>query len=211
MLENGGVPVDLYVYFQRVVFDLILHLTFGSRMGDVGDAFATELVRSLKSLTDIRSSTEDFSHYVPLLRVIPRGQTMVVKSERRRRRQIDHLYAQYLQRTERGEVVNCIVSSLGKEKLTLNELRGTCVSLHQAAPETVASAMCQACGWLATPEGQAYQPIVLKAILNGYAGDRDRAWDMAFREEKVSLVVSMYKEALRCWAPTPFAQGRATV
>ena len=209
--KNGASPVDLYLHFQQVVYDLILHLTFGSRMGDIDDAFAKELLKSVQSLTEIRSSTADFSHYVPLLRLIPRGQTKVVKSEKRRRGLIDHLYSQYLQRTERGEIVNCIVSSLGKERLTLEELRGTCVSLLQAAPETVASGMYQACGWLSTPAGQKYQPIVLKAILDEYGGDRDLAWNMAFREEKVPLVVSMYKETLRCWAPTPFAQGRAIV
>jgi phenylacetate 2-hydroxylase len=135
----------------------------------------------------------------------------VEKTERRRRGQLDQLYSQYLKKVESGEVVNCIVSSLGKDKLSLEEIRGTCVSLLQAAPETVASGMYQACGWLASPAGQKYQPVALKAILDYYDGDKGLAWDMAFREEKIPLIVSMYKETLRCWAPTPFAQGRATV
>lgn len=209
--ENGQKPVDLYLHFQQVVYDLILNLTYGARMGDVDDSFATELLESVQSLTEIRSSTADFSHYVPLLRLFPRGQTKVEKTEKRRRGQLDHLYNQYLAKVERGEVVNCIVSSLGKDKLSLEEIRGTCVSLLQAAPETVASGMYQACAWLSTPEGQAFQPLALSTILEHYDGDRDLAWEMAFREEKVPLIVSMYNETLRCWAPTPFAQGRATV
>jgi len=209
--NNGQVPIDLYLHFQQVVYDLILHLTYGARMGDIDDAFGKELLESVQTLTQIRSSTADFSHYVPLLRLLPRGPTKVEKTERRRRGQLDQLYNQYLKKVEKGEVVNCIVSSLGKDKLSLEEIRGTCVSLLQAAPETVASGMYQASGWLASPEGQKFQPVALKAILDHYGGDRDLAWDMAFREEKIPLIVALYKETLRCWAPTPFAQGRATV
>lgn len=47
--------------------------------------------------------------------------------------------------------------------------------------------------------------------MSAYHGDRDKAWDMAFREESVSLVVSFYKEALRFWTTTPFATPRTTV
>lgn len=208
--QNGKLPIDLYRQFQQVVFDLILNLTYGARMGDVDDAFSKELLDSLQTLTEIRSSTADFSHYVPLLRLFQWQQTRVEKTEKRRRGQLDHLYNQYLKKVENGKTVNCIVSSLGKDKLTLEEIRGTCVSLLQAAPDTVASGMYQACGWLSSPEGQEFQPVVLQAILDDY-GDRDLAWEMAFREEKVPLVVSLYKETLRCYAPTPFAQGRATV
>ncbi|KAK4942328.1 hypothetical protein LTR10_017935 [Elasticomyces elasticus] len=209
--QNGRLPIDLYVHFQQVVMDLSLHLTYGARPGDIPDQFVKDLVESVGTLTQIRSSTADFSHYVPLLRLLPRGPTKVETTEKRRSGQLDYLYAQYLKKVEKGEVVNCIVSSLGKDKLSLEEIRGTCVSLLQAAPDTVASAMYQACAWLASPAGQKWQPTALKAILDHYGGDKDLAWDMAFREESIPLIVSMYKETLRCWAPTPFAQGRATV
>lgn len=46
--------------------------------------------------------------------------------------------------------------------------------------------------------------------MSAYDGDRNRAWDMAFREEMVPLVVSFYKETLRFWTTTPFATPRAT-
>lgn len=39
----------------------------------------------------------------------------------------------------------------------------------------------------------------------------DKAWDMAFREESVELLVRMYKETLRFWTTTPFAGPRTTV
>jgi len=42
-------------------------------------------------------------------------------------------------------------------------------------------------------------------------GDRDKAWKMAYRVERVDFLVSMYKETLRFWTTTPFALTRTTV
>jgi phenylacetate 2-hydroxylase len=209
--QDGKLPTDLYPYFRQVVTDLCLSLTYGARMGDINDEFSLELLHALQSITEVRSSTEDFSHYVPLLRVIPKSTSKTIAAEKVRRRLLDILYDQYLEKVAKGETVNCIVSELGKEKLTLDELRGTCNSLLQAAPDTVASGIYQAAGWLSSHEGRTFQPEAYKAILEAYDGNRDQAWDMAFREEKVPLIASLYKEALRCYSPTPFAQGRATV
>lgn len=63
-------------------------------------------------------------------------------------------------------------------------------------------------GWLSTSTGHAYQAELHSAIMAAYGGDRHRAWDMAFREENVPIVVSFYKETLRYWTTTPFATPR---
>lgn len=65
-------------------------------------------------------------------------------------------------------------------------------------------------------EGQPFQnQVLLPAILEAYNGDRNLAWYIywwyrAFREEKVPLVVSLYKETLRYYCPTLFATPRRT-
>lgn len=46
--------------------------------------------------------------------------------------------------------------------------------------------------------------------MSAYDNDRDKAWEQAFREEKVPLVVSFYKETLRFFTTTPFATPRTT-
>jgi phenylacetate 2-hydroxylase len=204
----NAAPVDLYPYFRQVVFDLALSLTYGARMGDVEDDFSNELLQSLQQITEVRSSTEDFSHYVPLLRLWPKSSTKTINAEKRRRVMLDTLYAQYLEKAAKGEPVKCIVSALGEEKLTLDEIRGTCASLLQAAPDTVASGLYMACAWLSsTPEGHAFQSDAFKAILEAYDGDLSEAWNMAFREEKVPLMSSFYKEALRCYSPPHLLRG----
>jgi len=133
-----------------------------------------------------------------------------MKAVEQRTKRINILYETYLLKVEKGEAdLKCIVSSLGNDKLTLDEIHGTCVSLLQAPPDAVASATYQCCAWLCSPEGQPFQKEAVDAILAAYNGDRDEAWRMAFREETVPLIVSLYKETLRFWPTAPFG-SRAT-
>lgn len=104
----------------------------------------------------------------------------------------------------------CTNIFLGEEKLSLDEIHGTCVSLLQAAPDTIASGIYQCVAWLCSAAGQTVQKEAYSAILEAYDGDRDAAWRMAFREEKVPLLTSLYKETLRFWTLTPFAVPRRT-
>lgn len=98
-----------------------------------------------------------------------------------------------------------------KDELSEGEIHGTCKALLQAAPDSTASSVYVAIGWLATPTGREFPTELCKAILDANGGDRDKAWEMAFREESVDLLVSMYKETLKFWTTTPFALPRTTV
>ncbi|PMD46597.1 cytochrome P450 [Hyaloscypha variabilis F] len=63
---------------------------------------------------------------------------------------------------------------------------------------------------LSTPIGQGFQSELYDAILAAYSRNRDKAWEMAFREESVELLVSLYKETLRFWTITPYSLPRTT-
>ncbi|KAL7626545.1 hypothetical protein AAE478_003317 [Parahypoxylon ruwenzoriense] len=207
--QNGRKSIDLFPYFRQVVYDLALNITYGARMDDINDSIATQLIEAVDTINEIRTSTAEFSYYVPLLRLIPRSQTNILEAEQKRGTQLDYLYRQYLDKAEKGDVPKCIISS-DNDKLTLEEIRGTCASLLHAASDTVASVIYMAFAWLSSEEGRKFQPVALKAILDEYNGDRDRAWKMAFREQSVPLIESMYKESLRCYSPAPFGLIRAT-
>lgn len=209
--KNGAVPVDIYAYLRQIVFDLGLSLTYGARYGAVDDEFMISFIKSINAISAVRSSTKSFRHFVPLLRVIPEGTSKTIAAERVRQGHMDVLYNSYNDRVANGEVVDCIVSSLGDDKLSADEIHGTCISLLQAAPDTVASGVYQCVAWLCTPEGQETQKAAYDAILEAYGGDRDLAWQMAFREDKVPLITSLEKETLRYYTFAPFATPRRTV
>ncbi|RDW82785.1 hypothetical protein BP6252_03897 [Coleophoma cylindrospora] len=211
---NGKKPMEIYPYMRQVVFDLALSLTYGTRMNDADDEFILTLVKNINNISEVRSSTMRYKDYTPILRyLVPDALSgnIVVTSERIRQQHLDVLYASLKKRIAEGEEINCIVTGLAKDKLSEDEIHGTCKALLQAAPDSTASSVYVAIGWLSSPAGQAYQTTLYNAILAAYNGDRDAAWENAFREERVPLVVSFYKETLRFFTTTPFATPRTTV
>jgi phenylacetate 2-hydroxylase len=192
-----------------MMLDLTLNLTYGARAGDFDDQLTNDLLNSLYAITSVRGSTATYRHFVPFLRLWPETMDVVKVGIKERQRCTAILYNQYLKKVADGEAPQCIVSSLSADKLTLEELHGTCMSLLQAAPDTTSSGIYQCCAWLCS-EGQAFQAEALKAILDAYDGDRDMAWKMAFREEKVPVITSLYKESLRFFATAPFNNRRTS-
>jgi phenylacetate 2-hydroxylase len=195
----------------KFVTDLALSLTYGVRVGEFDAAFTNRLLDSIATVSEIRSSTVSYKHYVPILRIFPESTSKTTEAVKIRTACIDKLYSTYLQKAEQGKAdLKCIVESLGKDKLTLEEIHGTCVSLLQAAPDTVASGIHQAIAWLCSAEGQPFQKEAVTAILDTYNGDRNEAWRMAFREEKVELITSFYKEVLRFYPTASFGSRRTS-
>jgi len=86
----------------------------------------------------------------------------------------------------------------------MDEIHGTCMSLLEAAPDTVSSSVYQCIAWLCVPENLPFQKEVLEAILEAYGGDRDLAWSTSFQQENVPLVVSLYKETHRFFSTAAF-------
>lgn len=209
--SNGNPPIDTYAHLRHIVFDLCLSLTYGSRFGEIDNDFVLTFIKSINSVSAVRSSTKSYRHFVPLLRLIPEATSQTIQAERVRRKHRDVLFNRYKDRVAAGETVDCIVAALDAERLTEEEVHGTCISLLQAAPDTVASGVYQAVAWLSSPEGKETQHAAYQAILDAYDGDRTKAWKMAFREERVSLITSLNKETLRFFTFAPYATPRRSV
>jgi phenylacetate 2-hydroxylase len=205
---GGETPIDIYAHLRHIVFDLCLSLTYGARFGKVDDDFMVSFINSINSVSALRSSTKAFRHFVPLLRIVPEATSQTIAAERVRRKHRDVLYNNYKERVASGEKVDCIVSSLTEDGLTEEEIHGTCISLLQAAPDTVASGVYQAIAWLSSAEGHPTQDRALAAILQAYEGDWSKAWASAFREERVPLITSICTEALRFFTLAPYATPR---
>ena len=205
---GGKIPIDIYPHLRHIVFDLCLSLTYGARFGEVDDVSMIAFINSINSVSAVRSSTKSFRHFVPLLRIIPEPTSKTIAAEKVRRKHRDTLYDSYKERVARRETVDCIVSSLTEDGLTEEEIHGTCISLLQAAPDTVASGVYQAIAWLSSPEGQPTQKKALLSILEAYGQNYDKAWANAFREERVPLITSICTEALRFFTLAPYATPR---
>lgn len=209
--ENGRRCINTFPYLRLLVFDLVLSLTYGARQKGVDDPLILALVKSIREISSHRSSTVRYRDFIPLLRILPETQSRIVAAEKVRQQHLDILYSSLRRRLKDGEQVSCIAAHLGSNGLSYEEIDGTCKSLLQAAPGTVASGMYQCIAWLCSERGQVFQPALYETILDSYNGDRDKAWEMSFREEAVPLVMSLCKETLRYYTVTPYATPRSTV
>jgi len=135
----------------------------------------------------------------------------IIRAEKGRQKDLDVLYASLKKRVAEGEEVNCVITGLVKDNLSEAEQHGTCKALLQAAPDSTASSVYLGVEWLCSSAGRAFQTELRTAILDAYDGNKDKAWAMAFMEERVPLMVSFYKEILRFFTTTPFATPRMTV
>jgi phenylacetate 2-hydroxylase len=214
LLSKDDEYMDIYPYLRHIVFDLALSLTYGTVSNGVDDEFTDALVESINQISFFRASTQRLRDYIPILRfLIPDfvSGNLVVAAEKRRQKYLDVIFDALKKRIASGEQVDCIVNGLVKDNLSEPEIHGTCKALLQAAPDSTASSVYMAIGWLSTPTGQEFQSELYDAISAAYSGDRDKAWEMAFREESVELLVSLYKETLRFWTITPYSLPRTTV
>lgn len=208
--NDGRSAIDTYAWLRHIVFDLTLSLTYGARFGEVDERFMLDFIKSINDISAVRSSTKTLRHFVPLLRLLPESYSKTIEAEKIRRQHRDVLYSKYRARVDAGEQVDCIVAALDADKLTEEEVHGTCLSLLQAAPDTVASAVYQTIAWLASPVGRSTQSAAYTAILEAYDGDKTAAWKNAFREERVPLISSLNKETLRFYTFAPYATPRRT-
>ncbi|KAK3046898.1 hypothetical protein LTR09_011649 [Extremus antarcticus] len=186
--QNGVKAIEVFPYLRQMVFDLALSLTYGTRMTGENNDFVVTLIESINQISDLRSSTQRYRDYTPILRLlIPDSLSgnLVVSSEKIRQQHLDVIYADLQKRLAEGENINCIVTGLVNDKLSLPESHGVCKALLQAAPDFTASAVYIGVGWLCAPIGRAYQSELYEAIMTTYDGDSNKAREQAFREEKV--------------------------
>lgn len=208
--RGGNALLDLYPKLRIVIFDLGLSLTYGVRYGEFDDAFMDSFLQSILDITAVRASTSNFRHYIRFLRWFPESTSKLVAAEKVRAGHVKEIYGAYQARSAAEGKVSCVVSSLGSDRLTEDEIHGTCLSLLQAAPDTVTTGIYQCVAWLSAPCGHDFQSKMYDAILEAYGGDKDLAWQMAFREERVPLVTSVCKESLRFFTVTPYSAPRQT-
>lgn len=125
---NGDKATDIYPSLRQVVFDLALSLTYGTRMTGANNSFVECLIENINNISHLRSSTLRYRDYTPILRfLIPDAVSgnVVVSSERARQKHLDILYADLQKRLAAGEDINCIVTGLVNDKLSLPESHGT--------------------------------------------------------------------------------------
>jgi phenylacetate 2-hydroxylase len=213
--KDGSVEVDVRPYIQRYALNTTLTLCYGIRMDSVYDSMLREILEVGSAISLLRSASENYQDYIPLLRYWPNNEKNRRSKELRDRRDayLNALLDQVREMIRKGTDKPCISAAILKDeetKLTGVEVSSICLSLVSGGFETIPGTLTSCIGSLATREGQLWQEKAYRDIKRLYPDVRD-AWRNSYQDEKVPYVNAIVKEAARYYTVSAMSLPRKTV
>ncbi|TVY55723.1 Phenylacetate 2-hydroxylase [Lachnellula cervina] len=212
--KNGAVEISIRPYIQRYALNTTLTLCYGIRMDDVYDSMLREILHVGSAISLLRSASENYQDYIPLLRYLPNEKTARSRSLRDRRDvYLKDLLDKVRVMIEKGTDKPCISAAILKDqetKLTGVEVSSICLSLVSGGFETIPGTLTSCIGSLSTPEGQLWQERAYEDIKRVHPDLKD-IWLNSFQEEKVPYLNAIIKEAGRYYTVSSMSLPRKTV
>ncbi|KAJ9622581.1 hypothetical protein H2204_011500 [Knufia peltigerae] len=214
--KNGATQIGVRPYIQRYALNTTLTLCYGIRMDNVYDDMLREILHVGSAISLLRSASENFQDYVPVLRYFPNNEKNKRSKELRDRRDayLNFLLNKVRDMIKKGTDKPCISAAILKDeetKLTGVEVSSICLSLVSGGFETIPGTLTSCIGSLSTKEGQVFQDRAYADIMRHYDGDAKRVWANSFQEEKVPYVNAIIKEAARYYTVSAMSLPRKTV
>ncbi|KAH8598150.1 phenylacetate 2-hydroxylase [Bisporella sp. PMI_857] len=215
--DSGGGRTEIEVrrYIQRYALNTTLTLCYGIRMDSVYDGMLREILEVGSAISLLRSASENFQDYIPILRYWPNNEKNRRSRELRDRRDsyLNALLEQVRDMIKKGTDKPCISAAILKDeetKLTGVEVSSICLSLVSGGFETIPGTLTSCIGSLATREGQMFQQKAYNDIKRIYPDVRD-AWRNSYQDEQVPYVNAIVKEAARYYTVSAMSLPRKTV
>ncbi|KAK0327619.1 hypothetical protein LTR91_002818 [Friedmanniomyces endolithicus] len=199
-------------YLQRYALNTTLTLCYGIRMDEVYDNLLREVLEVGSAISLLRSASENYQDYIPLLRYLPNNEkTQRGKSLRDRRdKYLNQLLDQVRDMIEKGTDKPCVAAAILKDeetKLSGVEVSSICLSLVSGGFETIPGTLTSCIGSLSTPEGQLFQDRAYEDIKRHYP-DISQAWAKSLEVEDVPYVNAIAKEAERYYTVSAMSLPR---
>lgn len=212
---NGEQELDIRPYIQRFALNTTLTLCYGIRMDAVYDTLLREILAVGSAISLLRSASENYQDYVPILRYMPNNEKNARSKSLRDRRDayLNYLLDKVREMIKAGTDKPCISAAILKDeetKLSSVEVSSICLSLVSGGFETIPGTLTSCIGSLSTPEGQIWQDRAYEDIKRHYPDIRD-AWTGCTTEEKVPYINSIVKEAGRYYTVSAMSLPRKTV
>ncbi|KAM3558872.1 hypothetical protein MY1884_003764 [Beauveria asiatica] len=213
--QNGQVEIDVRPYIQRFALNTTLTLCYGIRMDAVYDDLLREILHVGSSISLLRSASENYQDYVPIMRYLPNNEKNARSKELRDRRDayLDLLLDKVREMIKNGTDKPCIASAILKDqetKLSGVEVSSICLSLVSGGFETIPGTLTSCIGSLCTKEGQVWQDRAYEDIKRHYPDIRE-AWTSCIKEEKIPYINAIVREAGRYYTVSPMSLPRKTV
>ncbi|KAI7277394.1 phenylacetate 2-hydroxylase [Hortaea werneckii] len=193
--------LDIRPYLQRYALNTTLTLCYGIRMDSVWDDMLREVLEVGSAISLLRSASENYQDYIPILRYMPNNEkTQRSKSLRARRdKYLTDLLDRVREKIQHGTDKPCVSAAILKDeetKLTEVGVSSICLSLVSGGFETIPGTLTSCIGSLSTPEGQVFQERAYQDIKRHYPNTED-AWTESLHAESVPHINAIVKEAGR--------------
>lgn len=213
--DSGGVEIGVRPYIQRFALNTTLTLCYGIRMDNVYDEMLREILEVGSAISLLRSASENYQDYIPILRYFPNNEKNRRSKELRDRRDkyLNFLLNKVRDMIQKGTDKPCISAAILKDeetKLTGVEVSSICLSLVSGGFETIPGTLTSCIGSLSTKEGQEFQERAYEDMKRYYPDMRE-AWRNSFQEEKVPYVNAIVKEAARYYTVSAMSLPRKSV
>lgn len=210
--KDGTVDIDPNPYFQRFALNTSLTLNYGIRIdGNIEDKLLKEIVLVEREISNLRSTSNNWQDYIPLLRLWPSRDREAKIWRERRDAYLSHLLEMLKDRIAKGTDKPCITGNILKDpeaKLNEAEIKSICLTMVSAGLDTVPGNLIMGIAYLSSPHGQEIQQRAYDEIMKVYP-DGD-AWEKCLVEEKVPYITALVKEVLRYWTVIPICLPRVS-
>ncbi|KAI7382823.1 phenylacetate 2-hydroxylase [Hortaea werneckii] len=210
--QGDGNHLEIRPYLQRYALNTTLTLCYGNRMDSVWDDMLREVLEVGSAISLLRSASENYQDYIPVLRYMPNNEkTQRSKSLRERRdKYLGDLLNRVREKIQHGTDKPCVSAAILKDeetKLTEVEVSSICLSLVSGRFETIPGTLTSCIGSLSTPEGQMFQERAYQDIKRHYPNVED-AWTESLQAESVPYVNAIVKEAGRYYTVSSMSLPR---
>ncbi|EOA81969.1 uncharacterized protein SETTUDRAFT_165506 [Exserohilum turcica Et28A] len=216
--KAGEVEVSIRPYIQRYALNTTLTLCYGIRMDAVYDDLLREILEVGSAISLLRSASENYQDYVPILRYLPNNEKNRRSKELRERRDkyLNLLLDKVRDMIANGTEKPCISAAILKDeetRLTGVEVSSICLSLVSGGFETIPGTLVSCIGSLCTREGQVFQDRAYAEIRKMYPHDDDlkKAWATDFEAEEIPYLSAIVKEAGRYYTVSNMSLPRKTM
>ncbi|EME49387.1 hypothetical protein DOTSEDRAFT_163718 [Dothistroma septosporum NZE10] len=210
--HGGAVYLNIRPYLQRYALNTTLTLCYGTRMDSVWDNMLREVLEVGSAISLLRSASENYQDYIPILRYLPNNEKLQKGKSLRSRRDkyLNELLDKVREMIQHGTDKACVSASILRDeetKLSGVEVSSICLSLVSGGFETIPGTLTSCIGSLATPEGQKFQDRAYEDIKRHYPKVED-AWQESLEVEAVPYVNATVKEAARYYTVSAMSLPR---
>lgn len=134
--KNGEIDINPYPYFQRFALNLSLTLCYGFRIDDsIGNKLFHEIITVERAVSTLRSTSNNWQDYIPLLRLFSRRSNEATDIRNRRDAYLDFLIRRLREKIDSGTDKPCITGNVIKDpEAKLNE--GTYITALESCKYT---------------------------------------------------------------------------